>query len=115
MSSLESEAFSSPRSCVVIGILRFDTGKEVLRCRLDPGVDGFSLGLSGVIDEVLLTARHKFDWSTKPPRFPVFVYICDYSDSFQKAGKELVKEDLAILAIGELYRSMDDAKNHRFD
>lgn len=107
--------FSSPRSCVVEDVLQFDTGKEILCCRLDPGFDGFSLGLRGEINEVFLTARHTIDWSTKSLRFPIFVYICACSGGFQKAREELVKEDLVILAIGELYRSMDDAKNHRFD
>lgn len=68
-----------------------------------------------MVNEVLLTARHNSDWSTTPPKFPIFVYICRYADNLEKTGKELVKEDLTILAIGELYRSMDDAINHRFD
>lgn len=114
LSSLESIRFETVRECQVERVLAFDTGKLALEVLLRPGVVGQDFNRSSDINKALLVCRHE-DASLDPIReFPCFVFVTIPVREGYELQTPIRSDDLEIVGWGELYRSPDDAKNHRF-
>jgi hypothetical protein len=67
-----------------------------------------------LVSEVLFSARHEGDSVLPVQEFPCFVYVaCLLTGSFGDR-KTINRSELEVIGIGELYRSEDDARHHRF-
>jgi hypothetical protein len=113
LSSLESARFAPVRSCVVRRVVHFDTGKEALLVDVDPAVVGQDFGRSTDISTVLLAARHEGQGVDPVTEFPCFVHIA-ISDDTGSASTPIRADDFQTIAWGELYRTAEDARHHRF-
>lgn len=112
LSSLDSKMFENTRKCTVLKKLTFDTGKECLLVEIAPGVIN---NQNKEISHLILAARHEGDSLFVIQRFPCFVHICDLLIPEEQIADSISKEDLQIIAWGELYRTEHDADNHIFD
>ena len=115
LSSLESTKFSVTRECVFQKRLRFRTGKECVLVKVCPPVIGQEYGVAEDIDLFVLTARHEGRGLFPIKAFPCFVFIArPLTDGIETRG-EIGKEDVEVVAWGELYRTKSDADQHVFD
>lgn len=115
LSSLESTVFEATRKCSFLKKLHFDTGKECILAEIDPPVIGQQFGIREDINNVVLTNRHEGDTLSPIREFPCFVFIAHLVDDDLTDKKIVKKDDLQIMAWGELYRTRSDADNHIFD
>lgn len=113
LASLDSVRFSAPRRCDFISRLRMDTGKECAVVRLTPPVPLQEHGVLDDLDTFVLLSRHEGQDLFAITRFPVFVFITRLLATH--TGDTITKSHLEILGWGELYRSEQDARDHRFD
>jgi len=115
LSSLDSTKFSATRECVFQKRLRFRTGKECVLVKVDPLVIGQDYGVGEDIDLFVLTNRHEGHGLFPIKEFPCFVFIARPLIGDIESRDEIDKEDVEIVAWGELYRTKADADNHVFD
>jgi hypothetical protein len=115
LSSLDSTRFSITRACVFQKRLRFQTGKECVLVTVSPPVIGQEFGLGVDCDSFVIATRHEGEGLSPIKRFPCFVYITRPLIDGIEARDEIRKEDVAIIAWGELYRTKVDADQHVFD
>jgi hypothetical protein len=114
LSSLESIRFEPVRECRILESLTFDTGKVAVLAALRPPVPGQDVDRTEDLDEVVLTPR--FEGASVAPidQFPCFVFITVPRQALGTLTSPIRKDDLEIIAWGELYRSRDDAATHAF-
>jgi len=112
LSSLESDVFSSVRTCEFKGKLTFSTGKEFARVIVDPPVPMGAFGLTVALDELVLSARHEGHDLFPIKEFPCFVFVARL---LTNAETNIEAKDVQILAWGEVYRTSEDAATHHFD
>jgi len=114
LSSLESVIFESTRRCRFIKKLKFDTGKECALVEIEPPVIGEQFGIRDDIKYVVLANRHEGSLLFPINEFPCFVFITRplLDDIFDI--EVITKDDLQIMAWGELYKTASDADNHVF-
>ncbi len=117
LSSLESTIFSKPRECVFLNELEFESGKKAIAAKLSPPIIGQNFGFGGNdIEYVVLTHRHEGEPVYPIKNFPCFVFVCCLESGERTDELKSVRsDDLKILAWGELYRTEEDARNHKFD
>lgn len=116
LSSLESTRFEPVRECTITRFLEFDTGKAAAVADINPVVIGQDFGLGGRdISTVILAARHAETSVDAIDKFPFFVFIAIPAKADMSLSTPIRQDDLQIIGWGELYRSADDAANHRFD
>ncbi|MGQ7249268.1 hypothetical protein ACUN9Y_18300 [Halomonas sp. V046] len=115
LSSLDSIVFSKTRRCNFIKKFFFDTGKECVLANIDPPVIGQTFGFSEDISNIILSGRHEGENIFNIKNFPFFVFVAKLNCSPEKLVSGINKDDLHILAWGEIYRTFDDAENHAFD
>lgn len=115
LSSLESTRFEEVRECEFMKKMHFRTGKECALVRLKPPVIGQPWGLTEDLEYFVLACRHEGGQLFPVNEFPCFVHIARYLKDGLLRAEELEKNDLEIVAWGELYRSYYDAQTHRFD
>jgi len=113
LSSTESIRFELVRECRILETLTFDTGKVAVRARLWPPVIGQDFNRAD-IEEVVLTTRHKGASIAPIDEFPCFVFITIPRTGLETVSSPIRKDDLQILAWGELYRSREDAADKTF-
>ena len=82
---------------------------------LDPPVRGNLFGLSHDVLTVLLVARHEGEGMSPIKEFPCFVFVTSPRMDTDDIPETITKDDVKILAWGELYRTADDADHHRFE
>lgn len=109
LSSLESQRFSGVFRCEVQDYVLVQGIRHGLLVHCDPPALGQDIGHPLGIEELLLVNRFAQDDLWSPQQYPLFVYICDPTEMHTTLAKP------KILAWGELYRSPDDARHHRFD
>ncbi len=114
LSSLESARFGVPRECVFVKRLRFQTGKECILARINPPVIGQDFGVADDIDLVLLSNRHEGEGPSPIKEFPCFVFIARPLSADVERRAEIAREDVQVIAWGELYRTKADAERHVF-
>jgi hypothetical protein len=114
LSSMESKIFAPVRECEFVEPLAFDTGKPAMVAHVTPAIIGQDFGFGEDIDNVILTARHAENPVDDIQAFPCFVFITIPSGEMRRLSTPIRSDDLRIIAWGELYRSADDARNHRF-
>lgn len=114
LSSLDSARFSAVRRCVVRRLVRFDTGKPAIVATIDPPVVGQDLGRSDDVTTVLLVARHAGHPVDPIESFPCFVHIA-IADDTGSLETPVRADRLRTIGWGELYRTAEDAREHRFD
>jgi len=115
LSSLESTKFSVTRECVFQRRLRFGTGKECVLVKVSPPVIGQEYAVCGDVELFVLAARHKGRGLSPIKEFPCFVFIARPLIDDIGAREEIAKEDVEVVAWGELYRTKADADQHVFD
>lgn len=116
LSSLDSIRFEPVRRCDVVRSLVFDTGKPALLADISPGVIGQDFGRGGDdITRVVLSARHEGESVDPITSFPCFVHISIPAQGYDELQSPVRADDLTNIGWGELYRTEDDAKSHRFD
>jgi hypothetical protein len=115
LSSLESVRFEPVRECRLVEFLTFDTGKVAARATVQPGVPGQDFGFAEDITTVVLAARFEGDSIDHIEKLPLFVFITIPSEGRGMPSSPLRADDLQIIGWGELYRSADDAAQHKFD
>ena len=115
LSSLESYALESVRTCDFVAFMHFDTGKACAIATVDPPIPGQQFGLRTEVTEVVLATRHEGDDLQAITEFPCFVHVARPVVSDIRSCDVISAADLENLAWGELYRSKDDAENHVFD
>lgn len=114
LSSLDSVRFSAVRRCVVQRVVRFDTDKPALVANVDPPILGQDFAREADISTVLLAARHE-DHPVDPiGTFPCFVHIA-IAEATETLETPVSSDQLQTIGWGELYRTADDAREHRFD
>ena len=114
LSSLESARFKVVRECKVASYLHFDTGKAAALVHVQPEVIGQPFGLARDIDELVLIPRHERVSVDSICEFPCFVFIAIPQDHCQKLSTPIRASDLQVIGWGELYRSAQDAEQHKF-
>ena len=115
LSSLDSLKFGQTRKCEVIKSLRMTTGKECVLVKVTPPVPMQEYNLVDDLDTLILTSRHAGQDLLASNTFPVFVFITRLLKGDAEYLDTISKDDLEILAWGEIYRTQDDADNHHFD
>jgi hypothetical protein len=115
LSSLESIKFSSTRECVFQKRLNFRNGKECMLVRVNPPVVGQDYGVAEDITLFVLTNRHEGHGLFPIKEFPCFVFIARPLIDDIELQDEIDKEDLEVVAWGELYRTKSDADKHIFE
>ena len=115
LSSTENTKLEYVRNCSYLRELKFSTGKKAVVALLDSTVQWEDENGFHGSDKIILTARYENYDIFEIKEFPVFVYVSvlktqdyDYVDTIES-------KDLIVLGIGELYRTYDEAKNHKFD
>jgi len=113
LSSLDSTRFLPVRRCRVVRHTRLETGRDVLLIEVSPAVVGQDFDRAADITELVVAAR--FEGSTVCPmtKFPLFVYIAVPPEAYDGVAPLRV-DDLLVIAWGELYRTEEDAREHRF-
>lgn len=106
---MDSKRFSGVFHCEIKERFRLEDGRPALLVTCDPPVLGQDLNAPFGISELVLVNRFDGDDIWSPARFPFFVYICDADRPDNDPSS------LSILAWGEIYKTEDDARNHRFD
>lgn len=114
LSSLEIVKFERARECEFVARLRLTSGKPCVLVRVSPAVSLQEYNLADDVDTLVLVSRHEGQDITAIQTFPFFVFIAlSLIDSIQ--SREIIsKDDLQVLAWGELYRTTQDADEHRF-
>lgn len=89
--------------------------KPALKVLISPEIPGQDIGFPQGVSKGLVTARLEgFDvWNMK--KFPVFVFFCSLVNFDRWENTRFLKEDLVVVGLGELYRTQEDAKEHRFE
>ncbi len=114
LSSLDSTRFGPVRRVEVIRSLVFDTGKAALFATIDPPVIGQDFGRGGDdITRVVFAARHEGESVDPVSSFPCFVHIAISNEDYDLQSP-IRADDLTNIGWGELYRTADDAEQHRF-
>jgi hypothetical protein len=114
LSSLESVRFEPVRECEFVDLLTFDTGKVAAVAMLRPGVPGQDFGIGEDVEQVILATRHEDTSIDEIDEFPCFVFIAIPDGGKRIPSTPVRKDDLQIIGWGELYRSADDARDHKF-
>jgi hypothetical protein len=115
LSSLESVRFEPVRECRIVELLTFDTGKVAVLATIKPGVAAQDFGTGEDISTVILTTRFEGASIIPIDKFPCFVFIAIPSAGRSMLSSPIRTDDLQIIGWGELYRSADDARHHKFD
>ena len=115
LSSLESSRFQRVRECRLLQYLTFDSGKVAAHVAVQPGVPGEDFHLAEDIKALVLATRFEGDSIDNIQKLPLFVFIAIPSKEKGIPSSPLRADDLQVIGWGELYRSADDAANHRFD
>ena len=116
LSSLDSAKFGETRRCDVVRPIRMTTGKVCLVVKLSPAVSLQEFNVVDDVDTLILTSRHAGqDLLASDTPFPIFVFITRLLQGDAEYRDDISKDDLQILGWGEIYRTQDDADNHRFD
>lgn len=116
LSSMDSVSFAETRECVFVKVLSFSGGKQCVLARVDPPVIGQQYGLEGKdLDLLFLASRHEGELLDPIKSFPCFVFIARPLVPNLGQRDVVLKEDLEIIAWGELYRTKQDADAHNFD
>lgn len=113
LSSLDSELLKQVRKCSFIDQVFFDSGKKCALARVEPPIIGQPFGILEDIDKIIITNRHEGEDVYDVVEFPCFVFVC--IPTVDTLSEIQTKDDLRILAWGELYRTYSDAENHVFD
>jgi len=114
LSSLDSARFEPVRECTVRRHMPTESGKAALIVDLNPPVPGQDFDRAGDISTVVLAAR--FEGSTVAPidEFPCFVHIAIPRANSPIGYDSLGSAELQVIGWGELYRTAEDARAHRF-
>jgi hypothetical protein len=112
LSSLDSMRFSITRECAVQKRLRFDTGKECALVKVSPPVVGQDFNCGSDIELFVIANRHQGYGLFPVTKFPCSVHIARPLIEDIELREQLRKEDLEVVAWGELYRTRSDADNH---
>ena len=116
LSSMESTMFEKSRRCEFVRRVLVGNSKPGVIARLTPPIPG-DAGEDDTYSTVLITHRHAGYGLFPISSFPCFVFVgkprlsgeeIELRDSFEAS-------EVDILAWGELYRSEEDARTHRFD
>ena len=104
LSSLESSRFTETRTCVFRKRMRFPTGKDAVLVEISPPVIGPDFGL-GDNEIDLLVLANRYEGATLFPidKFPCHIFITRPLVEGIEERDEVRKEELEILAWGELY------------
>lgn len=114
LSSLDYSTLEQTRQCTVVRRLRFNTGKECVLADVSPPIPGPQFGFIEDIVRVLLAVRHEGASLSPIDEFPCFVFVTIPLTDID--SREVIeKDEVQIVAWGELYRTRDDADNHVFD
>jgi hypothetical protein len=114
LSSLESVKFEPTRKCEFLARLRLTTGKPCVLVRISPTVCLQEYNLTDDVDTLVLVSRHEGHDITAIQTFPFFVFIARALIDNIQDSEVISKDNLQILAWGELYRTKEDADEHRF-
>lgn len=115
LSSLDSYALESVRTCEILAFIQFDTGKPCAVASVHPPIQGQQFGLSQDVRMVVLSTRHEGDDIRSISDFPCFVHVTRPLVTDIRDRSTVTAQDLENLAWGELYRTKSDAENHVFD
>jgi hypothetical protein len=83
--------------------------------RVSPPVIVQSYVLAEDIDLLVLAARHEGRGLFPIKEFPCFVFIARLLSDLIETQAEIGKEEVELIAWGELYRTRADADQHVFD
>jgi hypothetical protein len=114
LSSLDSVKFSVTRKCEFLKRLRLDTGKECVVVQVSPTVPLQEYNVADDADVLVLLSRHEGQDLSTMSTFPFFVFITRPLIPNIEGAETITKNDLQILAWGEIYRTRQDADDHRF-
>jgi hypothetical protein len=113
LSSLDSIRFEPVRECLIVSYLTFDSGKIGAVATIQPAVSGGDFSRSDDISSVVLAARFEGVSIDKIVEFPCFVFVAIPS-RVESFSSPIRKDNLQIIGWGELYRSAEDARLHKF-
>lgn len=115
LASLESIKLDNVRECSVIKNIKFNTGKNAIVVKMDKPLT-YTLEKKELSSDIaILTARHENFDVINISYFPTFVYVTVLKKKNYEIIEKVKAKDLLIIGIGELYRTSEDAKNHKFD
>ena len=117
LSSMESrEILADTRRVEVVREVAFVSEKPAIVAVVDPPIVGQRFGLGARdIDVVLLTHAHEGDRINPGGPFPIFVHVARLLVPLSGIGDVVDRADVQGVGRGELYRTSDDADQHRFD
>jgi len=109
LSSLDNTRFTQTRECTFEKRLRFNTGKDCALVKLVPPVVGQDFGLPADIDLFVIAARHQGQELFPITTFPCSVHIARPLIEDIGVREVITKEDLEVIAWGDLYKTRFDA------
>ena len=115
LASLESIQLDNVRKCDVVKNIKFNTGKNALIVKLDKPIAYKLKDKTFSSEFAIITARHENYDIINISYFPTFVYVTVLKKKTYENVEKIKAKDLLIIGIGELYRTSEDAKNHKFD
>lgn len=114
LSSLESRRFESVRECRFTRVLEFDNGKPCALVSLIPGVVSQDFNVPGGIDQFVIATRHNGASLSPVDRFPCFIHIAIPREGCDDGAEKISPDSVQVIAWGELYRTAEDAAQHKF-
>ena len=115
LASLESIKLDEVRKCEFVRNIKFNTGKNAVVAKLDKPIVYSKDGEEMISDKIIITARHENYDVLNISYCPTFVYVTVLKEDNYFEIPRVKAKNLITIGIGELYRSYDDAKNHKFD
>ena len=114
LSSLDSSRFGPVRMCGIDKLLLFESGKQAALATIEPGISGQDFGQTEDITKVILTTRFEGVSIAPVDEFPCFVFVAIPRDSTHTPSSPITQGELEVMGWGELYRTAEDARLHRF-
>ncbi|MCF0242844.1 MAG: hypothetical protein HUK25_09405 [Treponema sp.] len=115
LASLESIKLDEVRKCSLKKIIHFNTGKNAVIAEVDIPIVYTNGCKEMSSNKIIVTARHENYDVIDISYCPTFVYVTILREGNYDDVIEIKADDLITIGIGELYRTFDDAKNHKFD
>lgn len=115
LSSMESVRFAPVRRCRLVRRLRFETGKDCAIIEVSPPVVGQDFNQGSDIHQLLVACRHEGATLFPISEFPLFVSVGLVSKDVAPSAEVIAKDDVAVIAWGELYPTAEAAALTRID
>lgn len=114
LSSMESYILQDVREVEILRETKLENGRDALLAKIQPKLPNDHNWSDSTSSTVVFCHRHDGYSLTPIKEFPAFVHVC-FIKNTDLLANDLKSHELEHFAWGELYRTEEDAKSHRFD